>query len=96
MAGRELRNLAEGQPLHQVEGYEAWRKDAVAAIDDWEKVEVWEGELERAGLLDTARLREACQYDDEVATMLADWAAFEKQASERGIGGTRSRHERSC
>ena len=32
---RELRDLAKGQPLHLVEGYEAWRKGAVAAIDDW-------------------------------------------------------------
>ena len=29
---RELRDLAKGQPLHQVEGYEAWRKSAVATL----------------------------------------------------------------
>ena len=80
-----MRDLAKGQPLHQVEGYEAWRKGAVAAIDDWERAEVWEGELERAGFLDTVRLGKLCQYDDEVATLLADWAAFERQASERGM-----------
>ena len=82
---RELKHLAKGQPLHQVEGYEAWRKSAVAAIDDWRQVEVWEGELERGGYVDTVRLEEALKYDDEVATLIADWAAFERQASARGM-----------
>ena len=82
---RELRDLAKGQPLHQVEGYEAWRKGAVAAVDAWRQADVWEGDLERAGYLDTARLRDAFTYDDEVATLLADWTAFERQASERDM-----------
>ena len=59
---RELRDLAKGQPLHLVEGYEAWRKGAVTAIDDWERAEVWEGELERAGFLDTVLLRKGSRH----------------------------------
>ncbi len=82
---RALRDLAQGQPLHTTEGYAAWRERAAAAIDAWQQAEVWEGERERAGFLDTTRLRDAFTYDDDVAALLADWAAFEKRAAERGV-----------
>ncbi len=82
---RTLRDLEQGQPLHTTEGYAAWRERAAAAIDAWQRAEVREGERERAGFLDTARLRDAFDHDDGVATLLADWAAFEKEAGERGM-----------
>ncbi len=82
---RALRDLAQGQPLHGTEGYAAWRERAVAAIDAWQRADVWEGERERTWFVVTARLEEALKFDDEVAALLADWAAFEKQAGERGM-----------
>ncbi len=82
---RALRDLAQGQPLHELEGYAAWRERAVAAIDAWQRAEVWEGERERTWFVVTVRLEEALKFDDEVAALLADWAAYEKQAAERGM-----------
>ena len=84
---RELGDLAEGQPLHQVEGYEAWRKECcrrhrrLGRGPKCGKAN-WNGR----GFLDTVLLEGgSSSYDNEVATLLADWAAFEKQASERGM-----------
>ena len=82
---RALRDLAQGQPLHTTEGYAAWRERAATAIDAWQRAQVWEGERERSGFLDTARLGDAFDHDDKVAALLADWAACEKQAAERGM-----------
>ncbi|MCY4607798.1 MAG: AAA family ATPase [bacterium] len=81
---RTLRDLAQGQPLHTTEGYAAWRERAVAAIDAWQRAEVREGERERTWFVVTVRLEEALKFDDEVAVLLADWAAFENVAGERG------------
>ena len=84
--GRQaLRNLAQGRPLHELEGYAAWRQDAVAAVDAWRQAEVPEGDPERSGTLDSVRLGNAFAYDDDVAALLADWAAFEKRVQERGM-----------
>ncbi len=82
---RALRDLAQGQPLHTTEGYAAWRERAAAAIDAWQRAEVWEGERERTWFVVTVDLEEALKFDDEVAALLADWAAFENDAAERGM-----------
>ena len=81
---QQLRDMAQGEPLHSVEGYEAWRERAAVAIDEWNRAQVWESERARACFVDTIRLEKAMRYDSEVATLLADWTAFERQASTQG------------
>ncbi len=82
---RALRDLAQGRPLHELKGYVAWRERAAAAIDAWRRARTWEGERERTWFVVTTRLEEALKFDDEVAALIADWAAFEKEAGERGM-----------
>ena len=84
-ARRALRDLAQGGPLHGVEGYAAWRERADAAIDAFRRVVVRDGEREQRGLDDTLRLNEAFDHDDEVAALIADWTAFEDEARARGV-----------
>ncbi len=84
-ARRALRDLAKGEPLHAVAGYAAWREQADAAIDALQRAAVQDGERERLGLADTLRLDEAFRHDDEVASLMADWAIFEKEARARGV-----------
>ncbi len=82
---RALREKAQGGPLHEAEGYAAWRERAEAAIDAFPRAVVRDGVHEQRGLDDTLRLREACDHDDEVAASIADWTAFEDEARARGM-----------
>ena len=82
---RALRERAQGGLLHEAEGYAAWRERAAAASDAFPRAVVRDGEHEQRGIDDTLRLREACDHDDEVAGLIADWTAFEDEARARGM-----------
>ena len=77
--------MAQGEPLHDLAGYTAWRERAAAAIDALQRAVVQDGERERLGLADTLRLDEAFRHDDDVASLMADWAIFENEARIRGM-----------
>ena len=84
-ARRTLRDLAQGGALHAVAGYGEWRKRAEAAIDALQSAVVRDGEREQPGLDDTRGLAEAFDHDDNVASLIADWTAFEDEARARGV-----------